>query len=46
MELSKLNPDWELAELHGISTFPGIVANEGSVDSTAICPCCLNTIHK
>lgn len=46
MEVSSLNPDWEVAELHGIATFPGIAGSEVSTDSSKICPCCLNVIRK
>lgn len=46
MELSKLNPDWQAAELHGISTYPGIINQDKSKNSNIICPCCLNAIHK
>jgi hypothetical protein len=46
MEASRLNPDWEAAELHGISTYPGIAGGEGSTDGVKICPCCLNVIQK
>lgn len=28
MKGSNLNPDWQIAELHGISTVPGIVDND------------------
>jgi hypothetical protein len=45
MELSKLNPDWEVAEIHGYSTFPGTIEDKGKGEAL-VCPCCLNAVHK
>jgi len=46
MSLSKLNPDWQAAEIHGIATKPGINNNDTPKSDQLICPCCLNVIHK
>lgn len=44
--MSRLNPDWERARLHGVSTFPGIINPSNSKEPNEFCPCCLNTIDK
>ena len=46
MSLSKLNPDWQAAEIHGKATVPGIHDHTKPKSDTLICPCCLNIIHK
>jgi hypothetical protein len=45
MDLSKLDPDWKAAALHGLSTVPGI-ATAAHGEKTLMCPCCLNVVDK
>lgn len=45
MDLSKLDPDWKAAALHGLSTLPGITTGAQG-EKTLICPCCLNMVDK
>lgn len=44
-QLQKLGPNWELAELHGMATMPGIVQSSSQYEEE-LCPCCYNTIYK
>lgn len=49
-DMDRLDPDWELAEVHGKACSPGVVASQGEesrrMHGQEFCSCCLNIVHK